>query len=200
MTASTSTKKKRTAISQAKFGAILTLIALAFGSAPAIVGSTIGVMTSTPGDGGGWGLIVFMLTLITGPIGAVVALIGLVIMLTGFVRVIRARIPAEGDPKRGEVLGERAVAFALLSIPLLIVQTVLNFVLGHRNLGQGILVPIVLSSALVVTTSAVAIYYGIKSQQQKLRLYVSIAASLSILLAVGLGVFWYVTFVFVHNA
>ena len=60
--------------------------------------------------------------------------------------------------------------------------------------------PIVLSSALIVTTSAVAIYYGIKSQQQKLRLYVSIAASLSILLAVGLGVFWYVTFVFVHNA
>jgi uncharacterized membrane protein YfcA len=100
VTANTSTKKKRTAISQAKYGAILTLIALAFGSAPAIVGSTIGVLTSTPGDGGGWGLIVFMLTLITGPIGAVVALIGLVIMLTGFVRVIRARIPAEGDPKR----------------------------------------------------------------------------------------------------
>jgi len=200
VTANKSTKKKRTAISQAKFGAILTLIALAFGSAPAIVGSTIGVLTSTPGDGGGWGLIVFMLTLITGPIGAVVALIGLVIMLTGFVRVIRARIPAEGDPKRGEVLGERAVAFALLSIPLLIVQTVLNFVLGHRNLGQGMLVPIVLSSALVVTTSAVAIYYGIKSLQQKRRLYVSIVASFSILLAVGLGVFWYVTFVFVHNA
>jgi len=199
VTVNTSTKKKRTAISQAKFGAILTLIALAFGSAPAIVGSTIGVLTSTPGDGGGWGLIVFMLTLITGPIGAVVALIGLVIMLTGFVRVIRAQIPAEGDPKRGEVLGERAVAFALLSIPLLIAQTVLNFVLGHRNLGQGILVPIVLSSALVVTTSAVAIYYGAQSQQQKLRRYISTAASFSMLLVVGLGVFWYLTFTVFHN-
>jgi hypothetical protein len=190
----TATKRKRTEISRAKFGAILTIIALAFGSAPAIIGSTIGLMTSTPGDGGGWGLVVFMLTLITGPIGALVALIGLSIMLTGIVRVIRAKLPAEGDSNRVKILGERAVAFALLSIPLLIAQTILNFVLGHRNLGQGILVPIVLSSSLVVITSTWAIHYGIKSQQQKLRLYVSAAASFSILLAVGLGVFWYLTF------
>ena len=81
-------KKKRTAISQAKFGAILTLIALAFGSAPAIIGYVMALMTSTPGDGGGWGLMIFMLTVITGPIGAVVAVIGLVKLLTGFVRVI----------------------------------------------------------------------------------------------------------------
>jgi MFS family permease len=196
----TSTKKKRTAISQAKFGAILTLIALAFGSAPAIVGSTIGVITSTPGDGGGWGLIVFMLTLITGPIGAVVALIGLVSLLTGFVRVIRTQLPAEGDAKREEVLGERAIAFALLSIPLLIVQTVVNFVMGHMNIGQGILVPIVVTTGLVVTASVVAIRYGAQSQQQKLRRYVSVASWFSMLLAVGLGVFWYLTFTVFHNA
>jgi MFS family permease len=190
----TAAKKKRTGISQAKFGAILTITALAFGSAPAIVGSTIGLMTSTPGDGGGWGLMVFMLTLITGPIGAIVALIGLVIMLTGIVRVIRAKLPAESDSNREKILGERAVAFALLSIPLLILQTILNFVLGSMKLGASILVPIVLSSTVVITTSVVAIHYGIKSQQQKLRLYVSIAASMSILLAIGLGIFWYVTF------
>ncbi len=200
MKVNTSTKKKRTAISQAKFGAILTLIALAFGSAPAIVGSTIGVITSTPGDGGGWGLIVFMLTLITGPIGAVVALIGLVSLLTGFVRVIRTQLPAEGDAKREEVLGERAIAFALLSIPLLIVQTVVNFVMGHMNIGQGILVPIVVTTGLVVTASVVAIRYGAQSQQQKLRRYVSVASWFSMLLAVGLGVFWYLTFTVFHNA
>ncbi len=190
----TSTKKKRTGISQAKFGAILTITALAFGSAPAIIGSTIGIMTSTPGDGGGWGLMVFMLTLITGPIGAVVALIGLVIMLTGIVRVMRVKIPAEGNPNREENLGERASAFALLAIPLLILQTILNFVLGSMKLGQAMLVSIVLSSALVTTTSAFAIYYGIKSQDQKVRLFVSIAASMSIVLAVGLGLFYWVTF------
>jgi hypothetical protein len=194
------TKKKRTAISQSKFGAILTLIAIAFGSAPAIIGYVIALMTSTPGDGGGWGLMVFMLTIITGPIGAVVALIGLVILLTGFVRVIRTPIPAEGAPERGEALGERAIAFALLSIPFLVVQTVVNFSFGHMNLGQGILVPIVVSTALVVTASAFAIRYGIQSQQQKLRLYVFRGASFSMLLAVGLGVFWYVTFMFFHNA
>ena len=190
----TATKTKRTGISQAKFGAILTITALALGSAPAIVGSTIGIMTSTPGDGGGWGLMVFMLTLITGPIGAVVALIGLVIMLTGIVRVMRVKIPAEGNPNREENLGERASAFALLAIPLLILQTILNFVLGSMKLGQAMLVPIVLSSALVITTSAFAIYYGIKSQDQKVRLLVSIAASISILLAVGLGLFYWETF------
>jgi MFS family permease len=189
-----SDKEKRTGISQAKFGAILTITALAFGSAPAIVGSTIGIMTSTPGDGGGWGLMVFMLTLITGPIGAVVALIGLVIMLTGVVRVIRAKLPAESDSNREKILGERAVAFALLSIPLLLFQTILNSVLASMNLGPVIVVPIVLSISLVALTSAFAIHYGIKSQQQKLRLYVSVAASMSILLAVGLGMFWYVTF------
>ena len=187
-------KKKRTGIAQAKFGAILTITALALGSAPAIIGSTIGIMTSTPGDGGGWGLMVFMLTLITGPIGAVVALIGLVIMLTGIVRVMRVKIPAEGNPNREENLGERASAFALLAIPLLIFQTILNFVLGSMKLGQAMLVPIVLSSALVITTSAFAIYYGIKSQDQKVRLLVSIAASISILLAVGLGLFYWETF------
>jgi MFS family permease len=190
----TATKKKRAGISQAKFGAILTITALAFGSAPAIIGSTIGIMTSTPGDGGGWGLMVFMLTLITGPIGAVVALIGLVIMLTGIVRVMRVKIPAEGNPNREENLGERASAFALLAIPLLILQTILNFVLGSMKLGQAMLVSIVLSSALVTTTSAFAIYYGIKSQDQKVRLFVSIAASMSIVLAVGLGLFYWVTF------
>jgi MFS family permease len=193
-------KKKRTPISQAKFGAILTLIAIALGSAPAIIGYVMALLTSTPGDGGGWGLMVFMLTIITGPIGAVVALVGLVILLTGFVRVIRTPLPAEGDAKREEVLGERAIAFALLSIPLLIVQTVANFVLGHMNLGQGILVPIVISTALVVTTAVVAIRYGVQSQRQKLRLYVFRVASFLILLAVGLGVFWYVTFTFFHNA
>ena len=193
-------KKKRTAISQAKFGAILTLIAIALGSAPAIIGYVLALMTSTPGDGGGWGLMIFMLTIITGPIGAVVALVGLVILLTGFVRVIRTPLPAEGDAKREEVLGERAVAFALLSIPLLIVQTVVNFVIGHMNLGQGILVPIVISTALVVTTAVVAIRYVVQSQQQKLRRYISTAASFLILLAVGLGVFWYLTFTVFHNA
>ena len=193
-------KKKRTPISQAKFGAILTLIAIALGSAPAIIGYVMALMTSTPGDGGGWGLMIFMLTIITGPIGAVVALIGLVILLTGFVRVIRTPLPAEGDAKRDEVLGERAIAFALLSIPLLIVQTVVNFVFGHMNLGQGILVPIVISTALVVTTAVLAIRYGVQSQQQKLRLYVFRVASFLILLAVGLGLFWYVTFTFFHNA
>jgi MFS family permease len=193
-------KKKRTAISQAKFGAILTLIAIALGSAPAIIGYVMALLTSTPGDGGGWGLMIFMLTIITAPIGAVVAVIGLVSLLTGFVRVIRPQLPAEGDAKREEVLGERAIAFALLSIPLLIVQTVVNFVMGHMNLGQGILVPIVISTALVVTTAVVAIRYGAQSQQQKLRRYISTAASFLILLAVGLGVFWYVTFTVFHNA
>ena len=193
-------KKKRTAVSQAKFGAILTLISLAFGSAPAIIGYVMALMTSTPGDGGGWGLMIFMLTIITGPIGAVVAVIGLVSLLTGFVRVIRTQLPAEGDAKREEVLGERAIAFALLSIPLLIVQTVVNFVMGHMNIGQGILVPIVITTALVVTASVVAIRYGAQSQQQKLRRYVSTAASFSMLLAVGLGVFWYLTFTVFHNA
>jgi MFS family permease len=193
-------KKKRTAISQAKYGAILTLIALAFGSAPAIIGYVMALMTITPGDGGGWGLMIFMLTIITGPIGAVVAVIGLVKLLTGFVQVIRTQLPAEGDAKREEVLGERAIAFALLSIPLLIVQTVVNFVMGHMNLGQGILVPIVISTALVVTASVVAIRYGAQSQQQKLRRYISTAASFSMLLAVGLGVFWYLTFTVFHNA
>jgi len=190
----TATKKKRTGISQAKFGAIITITALALGSAPAIIGSTIGIMTSTPGDGGGWGLIVFMLSLITGPIGAVVALIGLVIMLTGVVRVMRVKIPAEGNPNREENLGERASAFALLAIPLLILQTILNFVLGSMKLGQAMLVPIVISSALMITTSAFAIYYGIQSKKQKLRLFVSIAASMSIVLAVGLGLFYWETF------
>lgn len=193
-------KKKRTAISQAKFGAILTLIALAFGSAPAIIGYVMALMTSTPGDGGGWGLMIFMLTIITGPIGAVVAVIGLVKLLTGFVQVIRTQLPAEGDAKRQEVLGERAIAFALLSIPLLIAQTVVNFVMGHMNLGQRILVPIVISTALVVTASVVAIRYGAQSQQQKLRRYVSVASWFSLLLAVGLGVFWYLTFTVFHNA
>ena len=193
-------KKKRTPISQAKFGAILTLIAIALGSAPAIIGYVMALMTSTPGDGGGWGLMIFMLTIITGPIGAVVAVIGLVKLLTGCVRAIRTQLPAEGDAKREEVLGERAIAFALLSIPLLIVQTVANFVLGHMNLGQGILVPIVITTALVVTTAVVAIRYGVQSQQQKLRRHVSTAASFLILLAVGLGVFWYLTFTVFHNA
>jgi MFS family permease len=193
-------KKNRTPIAQAKFGAILTLIAIALGSAPAIIGYVMALMTSTPGDGGGWGLMIFMLTIITGPIGAVVALIGLVILLTGFVRVIKTPLPAEGDAKREGVVGERAIAFALLSIPLLIVQTVANFVLGHMNLGQGILVPIVITIALVVTTAVLAIRSGAQSQQQKLRRYVSVAASFSMLLAVGLGVFWYVTFTFLHNA
>lgn len=193
-------KKKRTAISQAKFGAILTLIALAFGSAPAIIGYVMALMTSTPGDGGGWGLMIFMLTIITGPIGAVVAVLGLVKLLTGFVQVIRTQLPAEGDAKRQEVLGERAIAFALLSIPLLIAQTVVNFVMGHMNLGQRILVPIVISTALVVTASVVAIRYGAQSQQQKLRRYVSVASWFSLLLAVGLGVFWYLTFTVFHNA
>ena len=193
-------KKKRTPISQAKFGAILTLIAIALGSAPAIIGYVLALMTSTPGDGGGWGLMIFMLTIITGPIGAVVAVIGLVKLLTGFVRAIRTQLPAEGDAKREEVLGERAIAFALLSIPLLIVQTVANFVLGHMNLGQGILVPIVISTALVVTASVVAVRYGAQSQQQKLRRYVSVASWFSLLLAVGLGVFWYLTFTVFHNA
>lgn len=193
-------KQKRAAISQAKSGAILTLIALAFGSAPAIIGYVMALMTSTPGDGGGWGLMIFMLTIITGPIGAVVAVIGLVKFLTGFVQVIRTQLPAKGDAKREEVLGERAIAFALLSIPLLIVQTVVNFVLGHMNLDQGILVPIVITTALVVTASVVAIRYGAQSQQQKLRRYISTAASFSMLLAVGLGVFWYLTFTVFHNA
>lgn len=193
-------KKKRTPISQAKFGAILTLIAIALGSAPAIIGYVLALMTSTPGDGGGWGLMIFMLTIITGPIGAVVAVIGLVKLMTGFVRVIRTQLPAEGDAKREEILGERAIAFALLSIPLLIVQTVANFVLGHMNLGQGILVPIVISTALVVTTAVLAIRSGAQSQQQKLRVYVFRVASFLILLAVGLGVFWYVTFTFFHKA
>jgi MFS family permease len=192
-------KKKKTAISQAKFGAILTLVALAFGSAPAIIGSVLSLISSTPGDGGGWGLMIFMLTIITGPIGAVVAVIGLIMLLTGFVRVIRTQLPAEGDAKREEVLGERAIAFALLSIPLLIAQTVVNFAMGHMNLGQGILVPIVITTALVVSTAVVAIRYGAQSQQQKLRRYISTAASFSMLLAVGLGVFWYVTFTFLHN-
>jgi hypothetical protein len=192
-------KKKRTAISQAKFGAILTLIALAFGSAPAAIGYVMALMTSTPGDGGGWGLMIFMLTIITGPIGAVVSAIGLVNLLTGFVRVIRTQLPAEGDAKREEVLGERAIAFALLSIPLLIAQTVVNFVMGHMNIGQGILVPIVISTALAVTTAVIAIRYGAQSQQQKLRRYISVAASFSMLLAVGLGVFWYLTFTVFHN-
>jgi len=155
-------------------------------------------MTSTPGDGGGWGLIVFMLTLITGPIGAVVALIGLVIMLTGVVRVMRVKIPAEGTSNREENLGERASAFALLTIPLLILQTILNFVLGSMKLGQAMLVPIVISSALVITTSAFAIYYGIKSKKQKLRLFVSMAALMSIVLAVGLGLFYWETFSFTN--
>jgi MFS family permease len=193
-------KKERTAVSQAKFGAIVTLSALAFGSAPAIIGYVMALMTSTPSDGGGWGLMIFMLTIITGPIGAVVAVIGLVKLLTGFVRVIRTQLPAEVDAKREEVLGERAIAFALLSIPLLIVQTVVNFVLGHMNLGQGILVPIVISTAIVVTASVVAIRYGAQSQRQKLRRYISVAASFSMLLAVGLGVFWYLTFTVFHNA
>ena len=193
-------KKKRTPISQAKFGAILTLIAIALGSAPAIIGYVLALMTSTPGDGGGWGLMIFMLTVITGPIGAVVAVIGLVKLLTGFVRAIRTQLPAEGDAKREEVLGERAIAFALLSIPLLIVQTVANFVLGHMNLGQGILVPIVITTALVVTTAVLAIRSGAQSQQQKLRVYVFRVASFLILLAVGLGVFWYLTFTVFHNA
>ena len=193
-------KKKRTPISQAKFGAILTLIAIALGSAPAIIGYVLALMTSTPGDGGGWGLMIFMLTIITGPIGAVVAVIGLVKLLTGFVRAIRTQLPAEGDAKREEVLGERAIAFALLSIPLLIVQTVANFVLGHMNLGQGILVPIVISTGLVVTTAVIAIRYGAQSQQQKLRIYISVASWFSLLLAVGLGVFWYLTFTVFHNA
>ena len=192
-------KKKRTAISQAKYGALLTLIALAFGSAPAIIGYVMALMTSTPGDGGGWGLMIFMLTIITGPIGAVVAVIGLVKFLTGFVQMIRTQLPAEGDAKREEVLGERAIAFALLSIPLLIVQTVVNFVMGHMNLGQGILVPIVITTGLVVTASVVAISYGAQFQQQKLRRYVSVASWFSMLLAVGLGVFWYLTFTVFHN-
>jgi hypothetical protein len=67
-------------------------------------------------------------------------------------------------------------------------------------LGRGMLVTIVIMGLLVALTSSFAIYYAVKSQKQKLRLYVSIAASLSVVLAAGLGLFWYESFSSVNRA
>jgi hypothetical protein len=193
-------KKKRTGIAQAKFGAILNLSGLAFAIAPYFLAVAITLLRGESLNAPGGGMDIILLMIVTLPVGAVVSVIGLVSMVIGIIYTLRVKVPAEPDTNRGEVLGNRAIAFSLIAVPLLLTQPILSFVLGYMILGRGMLVTIVIMGLLVALTSSFAIYYAVKSQKQKLRLYVSIAASLSVVLAAGLGLFWYESFSSVNRA
>jgi hypothetical protein len=190
-------KPKRVGLSQAILGAILNLVGLAFAFSPfflAVIAAAASGGNPLSEGGGGTGAVMWLMIL-TLPLGAVVSVVGLVFMLIGIIYTLRVKLPAEGDAKRAEVLGNRAIAFALVALPLLLTQPILSFVLGNMIIGpSAALVTIFTISALIAVTAVLALYFGIKSQKPKLRVIILIASVISVGLAIYLGQLWYQLF------
>lgn len=172
-------------IARAKLGAILSVGCIAFAISPYFLGLLL------QSNAAGW----FMIATI--PMGVLGSIFGLVWMMMGIIHCLRQKAPSQEEDaeRRSIVFSDRAVSLALLCIPLLLTQPFLAFALGGMIFGgdSGI-VAILGSSALILVSSVLSLFFAIKSQIKKIQAIIGVTFAVSISLAVLLGYFWYNTF------
>jgi hypothetical protein len=140
----------------------------------------------------GW----FMIATI--PAGVLFSIFGLVWMIMGIIYCLRQKAPSQdSNPElRAKVIREKAISLALLTLPLLLIQPFIAFVLvamvGAVQLG---LLSILVSSSLILISSGLATYYAIISKQRKLQIIIIVTSLISVALALFLGDLWNSAFV-----
>ena len=177
---------KRVGLAVVIFGACLVLAGLAFAFSPV----ALAFLSTPPGgnmysEGGGGGGAAIWLMILTLPIGASVAMFGLVTMVSGVISTLRMKLPSaqEDSVTRNRMLGHRAIALVALLPLSLLVSPIIAFVLGNMVIGgySGIISFFVIV-AMQVVAGVFAIYFAIKSQKIVL---IAILSALALLCLTG---------------
>lgn len=179
-------KPKRVGLALSKFGALVSLGGIAFAFSPvglAIISSPGGNAFSEGGGGGGAIMWAMILTL---PLGALTAGIGILLMLSGVIYTLKTKAPSaeENAESRSKVLKEKSISFALLVPATMITQPVMTFVFGNMIIGPAAApITIIVTSALALGAVATSVAFAIQSKVQKFQI---IMIALAVLFAVGL--------------
>ena len=179
-------KPKSKGIARAKLGALLSIGCIVFAVSPFF----LGVLLNS--NAAGW----FMIATI--PLGVLGSIFGLVWMMMGIIYCLRQKAPSQEEDAalRSKVFSDRAVSLALLLIPLLITQPFLAFVLGGMLVGgDSGLISILGSSALLIVSSGLSLFYAIKSKIRKIQIIIGITTAASISFTVWLGYLWFNFFI-----
>lgn len=176
-------KPKRVGLALSKYGALISVGGIAFAFSP------IGLaFLSSPGgnafsEGGGAIMWAMILTL---PLGAITAGIGIALMLSGVIYTLRTKTPTAEDnaETRSKVLKEKSISFALLVPATMITQPVLTFVLGNMIIGPAAApVTIFVTSGLAIGALGTSLAFAIQSKAPKFQ---TIMIVLAVLFLVGL--------------
>ena len=176
-------KPKRVGLALSKYGALISVGGIAFAFSP------IGLaFLSSPGgnafsEGGGAIMWAMILTL---PLGAITAGIGIALMLSGVIYTLRTKTPTAEDnaETRSKVLKEKSISFALLVPATMITQPVLTFVLGNMIIGPAAApVTIFATSGLAIGALGTSLAFAIQSKAPKFQ---TIMIVLAVLFLVGL--------------
>jgi len=160
---------KRVGLAVVIFGACLVLGGLAFAFSPV----AIAFLATPPGgnmysEGGGGGGAAIWLMILTLPVGAAVAMFGLVTMIGGVISTLRMKLPSveEDLVTRNRMLAHRAIALTALLPLSLLVSPIIAFVLGNMIVGgdSGVIAFFVIV-AMQLVAGGFAIYFAVRSQK-----------------------------------
>ena len=176
---------KRTGLAIVTFGACLILGGLAFAFSPVL----LAFLSTPPGgnmysEGGGGGGAAIWLMILTLPIGASVAMFGLVTMIGGVIATMTMKLPTveEDAVGRSKVLAHRAIALTALLPLSLLISPIVAFVLGNMIVGgDSGLIAFFTIVAMQVVAGGFAIYFAILSKKTILLSILSAVVLLSLL-------------------
>lgn len=179
-------KPKRVGLALSKYGALISLGGIAFAFSP------IGLaFLSSPGgnafsEGGGGGGAIMWAMILTLPLGAITAGIGIALMLSGVIYTLKTKTPTaeENAETRSKVLKEKSISFALLVPATMITQPLLTFVLGNMIIGPAAApVTIFVTSGLAIGALGTSLAFAIQSKAPKFQ---TIMIVLAVLFLAGL--------------
>jgi len=173
-------KPKRVGLALSTLGAILSFVGILFAFSPVAI-----AFSSTPpggnpfSEGGGGGGAALWLMILTLPIGAIVAIIGLVFLFIGIIYSLRIKTPidTENQELRSRVLKEKSVSIALLVPALMLTSPVICFVIGNMTVGPTAGTVAVIATAIISSLAAMlSLVFAFSSKLQRLQIVMSILA------------------------
>ena len=160
---------KRTGLAVVTLGAIQIVAGLAFAFSPVL----LAFLSTPPGgnmfsEGGGGGGAAIWLMILTLPIGASVAMVGLVTMIGGVIATLRMQLPTveEDAVGRSKMLAHRAIALTALLPLSLLISPIVTFVLGNMIVGGNSgLIAFFTIVAMQLVAGGFAIYFAVISKK-----------------------------------
>lgn len=172
---STPKKPKRVGLARSKYGALISLVGIAFAFSPvgiAVISSPGGNPFSSP---------ILWAMILTLPLGAITAGIGIVLMITGVIYTLKIKTPTaeENAETRSKLLKEKSISLALLVPVIMVTQPLITFVLGAMFFGLAVAsITVFITSGLAIGAIGTSLAFAIQSKTQKFQITMIVLAVL----------------------